>query len=409
MPELRDTTETVFFERLPYELYRAGTEKRTGGHVESFTFPNGSKVLFRSIDDWNKHKSLNVGFIGWDEADEFDEETYLGMASRVRQREPTPEGQRLGAPQIARRGMFLATNPNGHDWLYRRFVDPKTRKPRTEFFKSTSFDNPFLPPEYIESLLEYPEQWVRRYVLCQFDDFAGQIYEDWGWDTHVVDPLDSYPPGSVFWMGMDPGTRDPTAGVWVVVNNDTREMIAIAEYQEHSLSVNKHAEAWRRIEAQHRMRVNWRIADPTVTTRDRGSNMRLSDQYARLGFHFQLGPKRPQDRIPMLGNLIHTRRFKVTKQCPQLYERIKEYRWEDLTPAMRQKGVDAPDKPLKQNTHLVEAAQYIASRWVRPMHKAMPKPDETFSQEVQRTIKQNIIGKRIGRAKQNHELGGVTV
>jgi len=409
VPELRDTTETVFFDRLPDELYRTGTEKRTGGHVESFTFSNGSKVLFRSIDDWQKHKSLNVGFIAWDEADEFDEETYLGMSSRVRQRDPTPEAKRLGAGEITRRGMWAATNPAGHDWLYRRFVDANTRSPRTQFFKSTSFDNPYLPPEYIDQLLEYPEQWVRRYVLCQFDDFAGQIYEDWGWDTHVVEPFETYPHGAMFWMGMDPGTRSPTAGLWVVVDPATRIMTGIAEYQQHSLSATEHATAWRQIESQHKMNVNWRVADPTITTRDRGSNMELSDQYARLGYYFQLGPKREQDRIPMLGQLIHTGRFNLTRNCPETYERIKNYRWEDLTAAMRAKGVDAPEKPHKENTHLVETAQYLSSRLVRPPRLAIPKPPENMSAEIQRIVKQNIAKKRIGTVAQNHDLGSFNV
>jgi hypothetical protein len=63
-------------------------------------------VLFRSIDDWNKHRSLNVGFIAFDEADEFDEETYQGMLSRVRQSDPTPEGIAYGAKKITRRGVW---------------------------------------------------------------------------------------------------------------------------------------------------------------------------------------------------------------------------------------------------------------------------------------------------------------
>src|SRR6476469_9427334 len=37
IPELRDTTETVFFDILPSELFRAGEAKRIGGHFERFT------------------------------------------------------------------------------------------------------------------------------------------------------------------------------------------------------------------------------------------------------------------------------------------------------------------------------------------------------------------------------------
>src|ERR1019366_8215064 len=42
VPELRDATEPIFRELLPPELWMAGNEARSGGHMERFTFPNGS-------------------------------------------------------------------------------------------------------------------------------------------------------------------------------------------------------------------------------------------------------------------------------------------------------------------------------------------------------------------------------
>lgn len=408
IPELRDTTETVFFDILPDELYKAGEAKRIGGHYESFTFPNGSVVLFRGIDDWNKHKSLNVAAIAWDELDEFDEETYMGMLSRIRQRDPTSEGRRLGATQITRRGTWAATNPHGHDWVWRRFVRPESRMPRTDAFYSTSFDNPFLPPEYLDSLLQYPEPWVRRYVLCQFDDFAGQIYEDWAWDTHVIDPPGDYGSNPIFWMGFDPGTRSPNAGLWVWVDRTAKRLVGVAEYQAESLAASEHAVAWRKLEAKHKMKVAWRVADPTaIMTRDRGSNMQLHSQYARYGFNFNKGPKDHKVRIPALGQLIHNRQFVVTKNCPMTYEQVKEYKWEDLTPAMRSRGIDAPERPVKKNEHLVDCAQYLSSRWVRPVLADAKRPPNSFAEEVSSTIRKQINRKR--SPIMNHDLGSVIV
>lgn len=408
IPELRDTTETVFFDILPSELFRAGEAKRIGGHYERFTLPNGSTFLFRSIDDWIKHKSLNVAAIAWDELDEFDEETYLGMLSRIRQKEPTKEGREYGAGPITRRGTWAATNPNGKDWTYRRFVDDSSKAERSEAFFSTSFDNPHLPPEYLHSLMQYPEPWIRRYVLCQFDDFAGQIYENWGWDTHVIDPLGDYGSNPVFWMALDPGTRNPTAGLWAYLDRANHRLVGIAEYEQSDLAASVHAESFRRIEAKHRMRVAWRVADPnSITVRDRGSNMGLDTQYARLGFNFSLGPKSYKVRIPMLGQLIETRQFVVTKDCPRTYEAIKNYQWVDLTPHMRAQGIDAPEKPLKKDEHLVDCAQYLSSRYVKPLVIPTPKADETFSDEIHKAIQKKIRSRRTVRY--NHELGGIPV
>lgn len=403
VPELRDTTEAVFFDIMPYDLYKNCTIRRSGGHVERVIFPTGSEILFRSMDDWNKHRSLNVGFLAYDEANEIDEESYLGMASRVRQREPTAMAQAQGAGEITRRGIWLATNPNGHDWLWKRFVS-KDRSPRTSYHKSTSFDNPYLPPEYLASLMQYPQPWIERYVMCSFDDFAGQIYEEWNYDDHVVDmpDLGKY---HVQWMGMDPGTRNNTGGLWVAVSPEKQEMIAIAEYAEHRQAAAQHAAEWRKIEAKHKMSVNWRVGDPaTLNLPDRGTNMTLLDQYKRLGFYFTNGPRHHKDRIPMLGQMIALRRFKVSKNCMQTYEQIKDYRWEDMTPQARSKGEDPKEVPLKRNDDLVDCAQYLCSRYVAPAHLPKYKEDENFSTRAHKTIRKQLANKMRGPDPYN-ELG----
>jgi hypothetical protein len=369
------------------------------------------------LDDWNKHRSLNLGFIAYDEANEIDEESYMGMSSRVRQVEITAEARSRGYKgHITRRGIWGATNPNGHDWLWRYFhSESPNRVKGTAFFTSTTLDNPYLPPEYIEKLLQYPKPWVQRYVLCQFDDFAGRIYEDWGWDTHTIphpnwDELGVRQP--IVWMGMDPGTENPTAGLWCWVDQENRRLVGIAEYEKPGVAVDVHAAAWRQIEAMQKMLVRFRVGDPnSITQRDRGTVLSLQTQYMKLGFNFQLGASRPEDRIPALGRLIHLRRFVVSRQtCPKTYEAIKQYQWKDLTPQQRAGGEDPREEPLKKNTHLVECAQYIAGREAPlPKLKAPLHPD-AFQDEIHRTLQKNILGKakrqRSGRVTR-HDLGGV--
>ena len=403
VPELRDTTETVFFDILPTELFNAGKVSRIGGHYERFTLPNGSVFLFRSIDDWKKHKSLNLCGLYYDEADEFDEETIVGMSARLRQRDPTAEAKALGAGPITRRQTCFAANPAGHNWLYDMFIKPETRRANSEWFKSTSFDNAFLPVEFLDQLLTMPEPWIKRYVLCQFDDFAGQIYEDWNWDQHIIEPpTEGWGNAAVHWMGMDPGTRNPTAGLWVVLDTTRRRMVGIAEYEEAGIAAIEHGKAWKRLEAKHRMNVSWRVSDPSIMTRDRGTNMTLHSMYRRQGFNFALGPKDHKTRIPALGQLIHTGQFVLTRECLKTFEAIRDYKWEDLTPAQRSKGADPAETPVKKNDHLVDAAQYLASRWARPMELTAPAEDlsdaQHMSREIQADIKRQIGRKRRGPA-----------
>lgn len=401
IPELRDTTEPVFAERVPPDLWNAGHITRAGGHFDTFTFPNGSQILFRSIDDWRKHKSLNLGFIFYDELSEFDEETYIAMRGRVRQKDLTPEARARGyTGKITRRGIWASTNPEGRDWVYRRFhPDSKDRQDGTAAFFSTTLDNPYLPPEYVQSLLEMPKPWIQRYVLCQFDDFAGRIYEEFNWDDHTVEhpnwnQLQIHRP--LVWMGMDPGTENPTAGLWCWMDVENRTLIGIAEYEQPGLAVDQHVMAWKAIEAQQRMLVRWRVADPnSITQRDRGSAIQLATQYAKQGFNFNLGASSHNDRIPALAHLIHLRRFKLSRQaCPKTYEAIKDYQWKDLTPAQRASGENPKQEPLKKNDHLVNCAEYLAGREspILPIHrKRIPRH---LGEEVSMNIRKQLRARR---------------
>ena len=400
-PELRDTTERVFQSRVPAELWNASRVRRAGGHLESVTFPNGSRALFRSMDDWQKHKSLNLGFLFFDEMTEFSEEDFHGMRMRLRQTDPTPEARDMGyRGRIRRTGAWGSTNPNGKDWCYHLFhPDGKRHLKDSAAFFSTTLDNPYLSPEYVDDLVNMPQQYVLRYVLCQFDDFAGRIYETFGQRNIIPHPNVRDIAGGVVWMGMDPGTRNPTAGVWAWVDTANNRLVAIAEYEQPGLSVEAHAAAWRRIELSQQMRVQWRVADPnSITQRSRETMISLQTAYGRLGYHFTLGASRKDDRIWQLGRLITAGRFVVSENCAQLIDKLRNYQWKDVGPAARAKGEDAPEEPLKNGMDLVEAAQYVSGRFLPLDALQYRKPKlETMSDLIWNDVRQNLQRPREGR------------
>jgi PBSX family phage terminase large subunit len=411
IPALKDTTEKTFVESLPAAFFEACNVSRAGGHIASIEFPNGSLFHFKGMPDWKRLKSMNLAGIFWDEADEFSPEEFEGMQSRIRQVHALPKAREQGYPKRIpddARGNILASNPAGKNWLYKEAFESGRRG--VESWISTSFDNPYLPAATLNRWLEMPEPWVRRYVLCSFDEFAGSIYPEWGWETHVIDPFQSggrytYDSSSWFRMGFDPGTSSGNAGVWVYYDQATHRLIAVAEYLETGLSATVHARAWRRIEAQHGMRVQRRIADPKpISTRDRGTNVTLGEQYARLGFRFALGPSSIADRVTSMGDLIARGRFVVTKDCPRLYEQILGYRWEDLSPDAIAKGRSA--NPLKKDVDLVDAGQYAVSNYVAPP-KVQPvgTPEQEHSREVHTAVRKQIERRRRKPRGMRNDLG----
>lgn len=417
VPEVRDMLEPVFLDVLPNELYLASTVRRAGGHIESIQLPNGTIFLFRSIDDWRKYKSLNIALWYPDELSELDEETYNGMAARTRQVELTAEAKAMGYTHTIPewfRGIAGATNPNGHDWIWKRFVDRPS--PGTSYWVATSLDNPHLPEDYLRTLLDMPAAWVKRYVLASFDEFGGQIYPEWGYDTHMWRGKLEVDRAAPILMGFDAGTRHPTAALWVVQKGTS--LIAVAEHKEAGWTVEDHAKAFRRIE-RPLPPVRWRVADPnSVHVRDRGTMMSLHRQYARQGFIFHDGPSSHQDRIPMLGTLVKHRRIFATVRTPMFFQQMADYRWEDLTPAMKRKlGTNeeyGPERPVKVNDDLVDCGQYLSSRLVKPIK---PKARNLRSHETDWAAESAELTdqiKRQRRATRNrvqsaHDLAGVTV
>jgi PBSX family phage terminase large subunit len=411
IPSLRDTTEAIFMSLLPQQFVDACVISRAGGHLNTVLFPNGSLYYFRGMDDWTKHKSHNLAFMFWDEADEMDLESFEGMMSRIRQVRPT--NVPAGTPPITRRGIVCASNPAGHNWLWQRAVNPETKHKHAAHFVSTSLDNPHLPFDTLESWLNMPDPWVRRFVMCSFEEFAGQVYESWHWDTHVIKPFRNarneyaYDPSNWFVMGFDPGTSSGNAALWCYYDRPNHRLVGVAEYLESGLAATVHAASWKKIEREHRMRRVTRIADgAAITVRDRGTNMGLDDQYRRLGFPFQVGPRRIEDRLYPLGQLIHSRRFVITEDCPETYKQIVNYRYEDLTPTMRLKGGEP--KPLKKDVDLVDAAQYCSSRFIAaPKFRQYASEKEQFTAEVNAAIKRQLTQKRF--ATSEHDLGSVPV
>lgn len=401
VPHLRDSTEQIFFNLLPHELRTAGSSLRMGGHYDSFTFPNGSQIKFRGLEDWTKYKSMNLAWIGFDEVDEQTEANVVGMSTRLRQTAPLREARERGYRKPAgpmRNQVCMASNPAGKNWVWKAFVNKETQWSDSSVHISTTLDNPYLPLDYITDLLSRPMAFVRRYVLTQFDSAAGQIYETWNWRDNVVPRLDLEGTREfVMWQGMDPGitTASPCAALWVVHDAKANRLVGVKEYQEPNLAARQHATNWRRIEAELPWRTRWRVADPAISRRDPGTGVNVASIYRRLGYSFTPGPLHHNIRIPALDELIRAGRFVVTEDCPMTFDQISNYRWEDQLPQHADIGGHR-ETVKKGNDHLVDCSQYLASRWLHRAPALAPVVEgseyEIWQREIMRKVRAQASG-----------------
>jgi predicted phage terminase large subunit-like protein len=116
-----------------------------------WTFPSGATITFGYLerdDDVYQYQGAELQFIGIDELTQHSEWRYRYLFSRLRK---PVDGHLANVPLRIRSG----SNPGGagHEWVYKRFIDQRTRAPGAVFLPALLQDNPSLDREqYLASL-----------------------------------------------------------------------------------------------------------------------------------------------------------------------------------------------------------------------------------------------------------------
>lgn len=176
---LRDTTMQTYFEhldnmKLPYQFVKAEGK---------IVFENGSEILFRHLEDANRLKSLNLGFIEIEEMSDTPYETFKMLLGRLRQ-------DKKSSWKNFRYRLFGHTNPEkARGWIYESFV----KKPLPYFRRviAPTTDNKFLPEEYIQTMKDsYNEDYYNIFVLGKDIDYTkGLVTKHFVHDVQVREDL----------------------------------------------------------------------------------------------------------------------------------------------------------------------------------------------------------------------------
>lgn len=161
---LRDATLTSFLEilnanGLPYEL-----NKSESVLVMKDT---GSRIYFRSVDDFEKLRGTNLAWFGLDELTYTAEEAWLRLEGRLRD----PKSSRLCG--------FAVWTPKGFDWVYRRFI--RDRVEGYEVVLARPYENRYVLdqiPDFYERLKSsYDPKFFEQEVLGEYLSLqAGMVY-----------------------------------------------------------------------------------------------------------------------------------------------------------------------------------------------------------------------------------------
>jgi phage terminase large subunit len=168
---------------------------------------NNSEIYYGQMD-MEFIKSLNLGWAAVDETSEITEDEWNALKGRLRL---------AGVPV---RQLIGATNPDSDQhWIYNRMiVNPafnRKGEPLSEFIQSSTLDNIYLPPEYIEGLERtYFGHYYERYVLGKWVGAGRIVFDNFNRKIHLHSNFD-VPKHWKRYRSFDFGYRSPFSCLWI--------------------------------------------------------------------------------------------------------------------------------------------------------------------------------------------------
>ena len=145
---LDDTTKAKYIEHLQTIGMQEDVHYWFINKGNTLVLKNGSTITFKTMSDWRQFRSREYTWIEIEEASLVTEKDFKELMARLR--EPRRPGWRGYF-----RSIFLHTNPSGaRGWIYKLFINKKTRKKNYRCVIAPSSENVFLSKGYIENLLD---------------------------------------------------------------------------------------------------------------------------------------------------------------------------------------------------------------------------------------------------------------
>lgn len=382
-PELRTTTwdmlingdtQPTGWRGIPKEVIK--TYNKSDLFVE---LHNGSKIHGLPLDDPKKLENYNLGLFLVDQAEEIEEDIFLKFHGRLRQHAAPREG-------------LLLFNPNGHNWLWKRFIDPDRNEAyqrRYKVVEATPFDNPNLPPDYLEQFENLPKHWYDRFVLGSHEVFVGQIFTDWDPDTHIIEPF-HIPQEWERWMCIDPGIRHEGCLTWCA-----RDPHNNVYYYRELLATDQPVAWWAEQMEDLEARRDWggpdegsldivRLIGPEAQQRSQTDGRTVKGVFEEEGVDdLEIADRDPVARISRITQRLRPQpghmapqwcvpsgagdggdeevrgapQLYVFNTCEKLIEYIPQYRWRPQRTNFAEE--DAPEKPRKKDDHNIDCLGHI--------------------------------------------------
>jgi len=321
---------------------------------------NGSEIVFRHLEEVYATGILgmNMGYFYIDQAEEVPESVFRTLTTRLRRISFDAEGNE------AQRGGVVTFNMHGHNWIWRMFKK-KWKKDKTSLdnprdyglVEASTLDNQeHLPKDYVEDLLSNSKEWVERWVHGSWDAFSGQIFEDFKESVHVV-KHEEPPRSAPVFVGLDPGSTDPFAGIFMAIMPGGQRYI-FAEHYEPEQSTKWHADVLKAKMLQKNIKAVYVDA----------ANAQVITDLNEEGIYCVPAKKEKlqsrQDMftggINMIKDMLKVDSITgkpgiiISDDCTNLIYELQQYAWKE-----RKGEMNAPEVPEDKHNHTIDALRYI--------------------------------------------------
>lgn len=290
-----------------------------------------SLIQFVGLDDPEKIKSTGWNDVFMEEANEFDYEDFIVLSTRMSE----PDN---GVPNK----LFMAFNPiDAFHWIKDRLID--THRSDVQEIHSSYRDNPFLPQDYVQSLLalqEQDENYFRIYGLGEWGVLEHLIYNNWQLVSRMVENPDDW------FYGVDFGYNAP-AGIVKIALKDEEIWEEELLYETGLTNTDLIAEAKKLIPKKERG-TKYLFADAAEPDR--------IQEFEEAGFLVVPADKKVKEGI----DVIKRQKIHIVDTSVNLIKEKRSYSWKKDRRTNR-----VLDEPIKFNDHLMDAERYAIYTYLK--------------------------------------------
>lgn len=358
-PQLERTSKKQVLDMIPQEF----VGKKLNQKDNVITLINGYEIMFRSFDDEQKLRSLNLCHVLMEEANGTDYSIFVQLQTRLRHHATKDHKILISSnPDVGWvRTELLLRSQYIYGSKERITRKPEDINPNISTHISRTEQNIHLPDGYIDSLkIGKQDWWVARYLEGSFSFAEGAVYPNFPnciVDDITVDEIKNNvrTKGWHVLGGADFGLVDPTVLILIAIDPVNGIAYAYDEYYKNNLPVAHHAKEMKR-KMDHIPLGSLRrlVGDPSGARRNINDRRSIFNHYAEYGIFFEKGDNRIDAGIMKVYSYIEMGKFKVLSHMANTIEEMTNYHYKPV-----EMGETPTEKPVDKDNHVNDCIRYI--------------------------------------------------